>query len=290
MEDFGYSKQQEESATNSIIKRAFLIGATLFSIACFVYVTINAYYFVYQDGDANVETIKADADPIKVVEQEEVADGDKMHIDSTVYEDIFGNKKYAKEKEVHIRESSAPALPPKNYDDQLADASALKKSDNKQFVTSAQNGAKATAPNANAAAKNKSGQIIVYSENSVAEDKSLLPAVPKTNAQVVKSAVDSAAAAKQAALKNSGKKYIRVQIAALTSRDTADEYWDKLQRLHPGLFSGLKSVIEQVDLGKRGIFYRLQVGSFFDQVKAEEFCNRYVAQTQKSKADCIVVE
>jgi hypothetical protein len=45
-----------------------------------------------------------------------------------------------------------------------------------------------------------------------------------------------------------------------------------------------------VSLGKRGIFYRLQIGEFFNQIEAEEFCGKYVAQTKKSRADCIVVE
>jgi hypothetical protein len=93
------------------------------------------------------------------------------------------------------------------------------------------------------------------------------------------------------AKKLSGKKVmVRVQVAAMTSKEAAQDNWKKLNRLYPDLFGDFKPFIEKVDLGKRGIFYRLQVGNFFNQVEAEEFCSRYVAKAQKSRADCIVVE
>lgn len=278
MEDFGYSKQQEETAATSVIKRAFLIGATLFSVACFIYVTINAYYFFSQDNNANIETIKAEADPIKVVENEHEESGDGMKIDNSIYEDIFGNKKYSKEKEVKIRESVSPASPPKNVE-----AVTDKKFARDQFVSSQ--------GTANNTTKNKAGQIIVYSDSPAETDNNVLlekqkvekrpQAVPQASPNELVNAIVKP---------NNNKRPIKVQIAALTSKDAANEYWDRLQRLHPGLFSGLKGFIEQVDLGKRGMFYRLQIGNFFDQVRAEEFCNRYVGQAQRSKADCIVVE
>lgn len=270
MEDFGYSKQQDESAASSVIKRAFLVGATLFSVACFIYVTINAYYFFSQGGNANIETIKAEADPIKVIETEHASDDDAMKIDNSIYEDIFGNRKYAKEKEVKIRESASPAVPPKAQVE-VADKKSVK--DSAQTMASAAN-----------------RKIIVYSDAPQEKDNNVLLERPKAEKATAKppTANELAGVAAKPALAN--KKYIKVQIAALTSKKAAEEYWDRLRGLYPSLFSGLKSFVEQVDLGKRGIFYRLQIGNFFDQVRAEEFCNRYVAQTQKSKADCIVVE
>ncbi len=279
MEDFGYSKHKEESASSGLVKRAFLIGATLFSVACFLYVTINAYYFFSQDGgNANIETIKAEADPIKVVESDHADAGDAMKIDNSIYEDIFGNRKRSKEKEIKIMESSSPALPPKAHPE-IAEKKSI--TNNGKFVTSSQD-------QSASANKNKAGQIIVYSDAPQEKDNNVLLERPK--AVATKAILSEPAVAVTAKPASTGKKYIRVQIAALTSKKIADEYSDRLQRLYPGLFSGLKSFIEQVDLGKRGIFYRLQVGNFYDQVRAEEFCNRYVGQTQKSKADCIVVE
>ena len=91
-------------------------------------------------------------------------------------------------------------------------------------------------------------------------------------------------------VKKSEKRTIRVQLAAMSSESAAEDNWGKLNRLHSELFSGLKPFIEKVDLGKRGTFYRLQIGNFYNQVEAEDFCNKYVVRTQKTRADCIVVE
>jgi hypothetical protein len=76
----------------------------------------------------------------------------------------------------------------------------------------------------------------------------------------------------------------------MTSKAASKEYWRRLNKLYPKLFTNLKSFTQEVDLQKRGIFYRLQVGDFYNQIDAEEFCNRYIMQAQKSRADCIVVE
>ena len=83
---------------------------------------------------------------------------------------------------------------------------------------------------------------------------------------------------------------IRVQISAMSSKENCEEYWKKISRLHPEIFSGTKYFIEEVDLGRRGIFFRLQIGEFFNQIDAEEFCTRFVSKAQKTRSDCIVVE
>jgi len=86
------------------------------------------------------------------------------------------------------------------------------------------------------------------------------------------------------------KRYSRVQLAALKSKTGGYQYWLRLRKQHPELFFGLKHYVQRVDLGKRGIFYRLQVGNFSSQVRAEEFCVKFIAKTRKSKSDCIIVE
>jgi hypothetical protein len=86
------------------------------------------------------------------------------------------------------------------------------------------------------------------------------------------------------------KPYSRVQLAALKSKDSAYQYWSSLRKVHPKLFFQLKYFIQRADLGKRGIFYRLQIGDFRNQIKAEEFCIKFIAKTRKSRSDCIIVE
>ncbi len=83
---------------------------------------------------------------------------------------------------------------------------------------------------------------------------------------------------------------VRVQIAAMSSKSVAEANWQKLKTEHGKIFSKLKPFIEEINLGKKGSFYRLQVGNFFNQVEADEFCVKYINATQKNKADCIVVE
>ena len=91
MEDFGYLKE-EKSKFSELLKRFFLIGATLFSIACFIYVTISAYNFVYNDQNNNVETIKSPEGEIKVTEEALVnVDAEKEKTNS-IYDDIFGSR------------------------------------------------------------------------------------------------------------------------------------------------------------------------------------------------------
>jgi len=263
MEDFGYSNQKDEAAANAIVKRAFLVGAALFSLACFVYVTINAYYFIYNDKNNNIETIKAAANPLKVMEEQE-SEEKSMQVDNSIYEDIFGNKKH-KEREIKLRETAETATPPKIKDvEEIDKKPAIKKDDAK---------------------------IIVYSDKIPEDNNKVLlnqKKAPIKNEDAETAPAKQASNAAPSMAKN--KKYVRVQIAALTSKNSANDYWQSLQKLHPSLFSGLKYFIEEANLGKRGIFFRVQVGNFFDQVKAEDFCNKYISQTRKSKADCIVVE
>ncbi len=282
MEDFGYSKASEVTQSKAFIKKALMLGAAIFSIACFIYITINAYYYVYKENNNNIETIKAAANPLKVIENEVVNNSETI-ADNSIYEDIFGTRKKNQDKNIKLRENIEPALPPKPASSAVVDVEDVSKTlknkplknENKEIV------------------KKASDKIIVYSDNQdVQNGKSLLTqnnATEKTKKIVEPAKQDNTVPAVLAQAKST-KKSIRVQIAALSSKDAANDFWKKTQNANSSLFSGLKPFIEEVNLGRRGIFYRLQIGNFYDQVKAEQFCNSYVAKMQKSKADCIVVE
>ncbi len=261
MEDFGYKKDQSQSKFTELSKRGFLIGATLFSIACFIYITINAYYFVYQDdNNSEIEVIKAEG-PIKVVE-EKVEEESKSQIDRTIYEDIFGNKSQRKEtSNPKIRTAPAPVLPPKNSE---PDRRLVKE-------------------NSSIGEVKKEQKIIVFSDSSQKENASK-DLLTKTDGK------ERTANSTKSIPAKSEKRKIRVQLAAMSSKNAANESWSKVSNLYPKLFSDLKPFIEEANLGKRGMFYRLQIGNFFNQIEAEEFCNKYIAQTKKTRGDCIIVE
>lgn len=272
MEDFGYQRDGEEKKFSDLTKRTFLVIATLFSLAAFVYITINAYYYVYQDSNnSDIETIKSPEGAIKVLEEDQTASGNNsMQIDRTIYEDIFGSKKEKLNAEnAKLRGSPEPALPPKVLPTKIT-------KDAPQIVIKENPAPQAVTP--------QEQKIVVYEnqKNDKANNKDLLTKMDGEKR-------DNTAAPERKAAANK-KVEVRVQVAAMTSKEAAEEHWKKLNRLYSSLFSGLRPFVEKVDLGKRGIFYRLQIGVFYNQVAAEEFCNRYVTQAQKSRADCILVE
>ncbi len=281
MEDFGYKKDEDENNFSTTAKKIFLVGATLFSIACFIYITISAYYFVYQDKESNIEVIRSPENPIKVLE-DSPEKKESMQIDRSIYEDIFGNKSHLKKEisDVHLRQIVQPALPPKSLE---IDRKLIKESDKKFLQESLR---EKTPKEENSKAKIQPEKIaeqkIIIFSDSQKKDSSSQDLLTKNSGN--KTAEEPKPSEK------TKKRTIRVQVAALNSKESAKDAWKNLNQANSDLFSQLKPFIQEIDLGKRGIFYRLQVGNFYNQIEAEEFCNRYVSQTQKSRADCIVVE
>lgn len=246
MEDFGYKKESDGLNFAFAGKKIFLILATIISLGCFVYITINAYYFVYEDEKANIQTIESPSEPIKIIAQNsKINEQNLVKIDRSIYDDIFGNKKSNKKAKVKIKPKAVE--PPKLSDkNRQTIAKAFKKKE-----------------------KNKSGPII-YSKNNNKKSEDLLTQNQENS-------------------KKEARK-VRVQIAAMTSKDAATQMWKRIYRFNPEIFANLKPVIEKVDLKKRGIFYRLQIGNFFNQIEAENFCSKYITTMKKTRADCIVVE
>lgn len=77
----------------------------------------------------------------------------------------------------------------------------------------------------------------------------------------------------------------QVQLSALRSEDAARTAWSRLQSTAPDLFQGANLDIQRADLGAKGVFYRLRVGSFADRDAAKGFC----ADVKAAGKDCMVV-
>ncbi len=77
-----------------------------------------------------------------------------------------------------------------------------------------------------------------------------------------------------------------VQVAALKSQDGARPAWGRLQKAHTALLSERELAIQEIDLGERGIFYRVQAGYFPDRASALELCTALKVRGQ----DCLVVK
>ncbi len=75
-----------------------------------------------------------------------------------------------------------------------------------------------------------------------------------------------------AKLDNLGNQIFRVQLLSVRRKESAETEWKRLSKRYPKILSGLESYIVRADLGARGIYYRLQVGSFKDKAIATKVC------------------
>ena len=76
-----------------------------------------------------------------------------------------------------------------------------------------------------------------------------------------------------------------VQLAAFRSQDAAETAWAQMNTSKPDLYRSAQKRIQRADLGSKGVFYRLRVGSFAERADASEFCEAVKA----SGDNCIVV-
>ena len=67
-----------------------------------------------------------------------------------------------------------------------------------------------------------------------------------------------------------------LQIGAYKSEDEAKAAWATYQRKHP-LVGGYASDVQRVDLGDKGVWYRLRIGSFADKAGAGAVCDKLKA-------------
>jgi hypothetical protein len=308
MEDFGYKKPQNTDKNKNLFNKKFLtIFATFLSIAIFIYISKKAYYFFNNHNSKNIETIKGPDFAIKITENNDYQNTENDAFNSTIYENILNRHKNNLEKEnIKINKHQEPAYPPIN---------------NKEIIQSddiINNLEKNIKKNNNS--KSEINEIIVknnesYSQKSAQSDsKKIINNLAKEDLSAnkenltpnklspkninkdekianLKNIIDSKDTNK-APNNNLEKKYksIRVQISAMSSKENCKDYFQKLSNQYSKLFSKRKSYVEEANLGKRGIFYRLQIGDFFNQIEAEEFCAQFISQTQKNRSECIIVE
>jgi cell division protein FtsN len=65
-----------------------------------------------------------------------------------------------------------------------------------------------------------------------------------------------------------------LQIGAYKSQGEADSSWKAFAAKHAALLSGFSPNVKQVDLGDKGTWYRLRIGSFVDKDAANALCER----------------
>ena len=75
-----------------------------------------------------------------------------------------------------------------------------------------------------------------------------------------------------------------VQVASVRDESDARNLWTGLERKFPNLVSSTASDIKRVDLGDKGVYYRLRVAGLADKTSAQTLCSNLKAGGQ----DCLV--
>lgn len=73
----------------------------------------------------------------------------------------------------------------------------------------------------------------------------------------------------------------RIQLGAYKSQGEANKNWDKISSKYSDTLSNKDHFVLRVDLGDKGVFYRLQMGPFVSVKEANLFCQNLVKQGQQ---------
>jgi hypothetical protein len=225
---------------------------------CFVYITISAYYFVYHDPkNTEIKLIKSPEHEIKIIadDNENKDSGPRR----AIYEDVFGDDKsnavqnpnFPKEPILPSEEERQNAVLDK--DKNLNGANNIKQDNAAQVIT------KEISPQNLERKPAISKERVQNSQNQIIQESVIV-------------------------------KKIKVQVGAFSSHEAANNYFNRLTSNYSSLLGNRKSYIKEVKISGKGIFYRLQIGDFTDQIAAEKFCQQFTSATKESKSDCILVE
>jgi len=80
-------------------------------------------------------------------------------------------------------------------------------------------------------------------------------------------------------------KGFRLQVASVKTEDGAKQEWDRIRRQNADLLGTLPYRAERIDLGDRGVFFRVQIGPIADASDADRICSAL----RDRKVGCILV-
>lgn len=81
-------------------------------------------------------------------------------------------------------------------------------------------------------------------------------------------------------------KSYRLQLGAVKAPEIAKQEWDRIKRQNADLVGSLSVSVDRVDLGERGVFYRIHAGPIADAAQAERLC----AQLRQRGVGCILAK
>ena len=297
----GYPRAEDDEARRKRNRRVVLIGA-----AAAVVVILGFWIGTRNHGD--VPVITADATPEKV----KPADQGGLQVPNQnvqVLENMNGQPKVQGSETVlpPPEQPMAPPAPAVQTDQNAAAANpaAAPANGSDQSVqvpavptpgTETSNAASATGSSAPAAPAVPAVPAVPDSNSSAMTSTAAVPAAPATTAPATTTAsaatttktapaapattttTEPAAKSTAPAATPGGK--VRVQLAAVKSEAAAKSTWAKLQKAHPSQLGNLSLIIEKVDKGTEGIFYRVQAGPLADKAAAKSICSALAQQNQ----------
>ncbi len=83
----------------------------------------------------------------------------------------------------------------------------------------------------------------------------------------------------------SGGGLVTAQLGAFRTRANAEGGWQRLRAAHPDQLGDRALILQERDLGERGIFYRVRTGPFTDLAAAKAFCEQLKIRDQ----GCVVI-
>jgi sporulation related protein len=83
-----------------------------------------------------------------------------------------------------------------------------------------------------------------------------------------------------------GAKGYRLQLGAMRTPESAQQEWDRLQHQYGDVLAKLAYAAPRVDLGNRGVFYRIQAGPLADAAAADRACS----ELKRRGVGCILVK
>jgi hypothetical protein len=213
-----------------------------------------------------VPVITADQTPEKVPPAEQ-APAQPQSQQETVYSQIAPSNatNTAPQPEVLLPQPETPATPPPVPS------------------TSAPAPAAADAPSAaTAATAAPAASAAPGSGTSAAATQALQPA-PSSAAQPTQTATaaPSATSTAPASAAPAAAGSYRIQLAAVKTESDAGRLWKQLAAKYPDILNGLSPHLEKADLGAKGVYYRVQAGSFSDKVAARDICAKLKTKGQQ---------
>ena len=78
----------------------------------------------------------------------------------------------------------------------------------------------------------------------------------------------------------------RLQLGAVKAPEMAKQEWDRIKRQNSDLVGALSVSVDRIDLGDRGVFYRIHAGPIADAAQAERLCG----QLRQRGVGCILAK